>query len=31
MEPYSRLAPGSVLPPARRIPAGELWGGNPAR
>jgi carbonic anhydrase/acetyltransferase-like protein (isoleucine patch superfamily) len=31
MEPYSSLAPGSVLPPARRVPEGELWGGNPAR
>jgi carbonic anhydrase/acetyltransferase-like protein (isoleucine patch superfamily) len=31
MEFESVLAPGSVLPPARRVPAGELWGGNPAR
>lgn len=31
MESESILAPGSVVPPARRIPAGELWGGNPAR
>lgn len=31
MEPRSQLAPGSVLPPARRVPAGELWAGNPAR
>ena len=25
------LDPGTVVPPARRIPSGELWGGNPAR
>lgn len=31
MEPYSILAPGSVLPPARRVPEGELWAGSPAR
>lgn len=31
MEAYSVLAPGSVLPPARRVPEGELWAGNPAR
>lgn len=31
MESYSMLAPGSVLPPARRVPEGELWAGNPAR
>jgi hypothetical protein len=31
MEAFSVLAPGSVLPPARRVPEGELWGGNPAR
>ena len=31
MEPRSQLAPGSVLPPARRVPEGELWAGNPAR
>lgn len=31
MEPYSMLAPGSVLPPARRVPEGELWAGNPAQ
>jgi carbonic anhydrase/acetyltransferase-like protein (isoleucine patch superfamily) len=31
MESYSVLAPGSVLPPARRVPAGELYAGNPAR
>jgi carbonic anhydrase/acetyltransferase-like protein (isoleucine patch superfamily) len=31
METRSVLAPGSVLPPARRVPEGELWAGNPAR
>jgi carbonic anhydrase/acetyltransferase-like protein (isoleucine patch superfamily) len=31
MESHSVLAPGSVLPPARRVPTGELWAGNPAR
>ena len=31
METRSMLAPGSVLPPARRVPEGELWAGNPAR
>lgn len=31
VETESILAPGSVVPPARRIPSGELWGGNPAR
>jgi gamma-carbonic anhydrase len=31
MESFSVLAPGSVLPPARRVPEGELWAGNPAR
>ena len=31
VETESILAPGTVLPPARRIPSGELWGGNPAR
>ena len=31
VESESILAPGSVLPPARRIPSGELWGGNPAK
>eukprot|EP00879_Flechtneria_rotunda_P004025 GHRR01004267.1.p1 GENE.GHRR01004267.1~~GHRR01004267.1.p1 ORF type:complete len:293 (+),score=90.22 GHRR01004267.1:153-1031(+) len=31
MEDYSMLAPGSVLPPTRRVPEGELWGGVPAR
>lgn len=27
----SMLGSGSVLPPGRRVPAGELWAGNPAR
>jgi carbonic anhydrase/acetyltransferase-like protein (isoleucine patch superfamily) len=31
MEGESILAPNSVVPPARRIPEGELWGGNPAK
>ncbi|KAF8057852.1 GAMMACAL1 [Scenedesmus sp. PABB004] len=31
MESHSVLAPGSVLPPTRRVPEGELWGGVPAR
>lgn len=31
MENYSVLQPGSVLPPTRRVPEGELWGGVPAR
>ncbi|WIA15789.1 hypothetical protein OEZ85_002402 [Tetradesmus obliquus] len=31
MEDYSVLQPGSVLPPTRRVPTGEVWGGVPAR
>eukprot|EP00983_Pelagomonas_calceolata_P036067 1128216-Pelagomonas_calceolata.AAC.2 len=31
IESEAILTPGSVVPPARRIPSGELWGGNPAR
>lgn len=31
IESESILAPNSVVPPARRIPSGELWGGNPAK
>uniref|UniRef100_A0A7S0R823 Gamma carbonic anhydrase n=1 Tax=Chlamydomonas leiostraca TaxID=1034604 RepID=A0A7S0R823_9CHLO len=31
IESESILTPGSVVPPARRIPAGELWGGNPVK
>jgi gamma-carbonic anhydrase len=25
------LQPGTVVPPAKYIPEGEVWGGNPAR
>jgi carbonic anhydrase/acetyltransferase-like protein (isoleucine patch superfamily) len=31
VERVAVLAPNSVLPPARRIPPGEVWGGNPAQ
>lgn len=31
VEENSIVAAGSVVPPNRRIPAGELWAGNPAR
>lgn len=31
IESESILAPLSVVPPARRIPSGELWAGNPAK
>lgn len=31
VESESILAPNSVVPPARRIPSGELWGGSPAK
>lgn len=31
VEQYAILAPGTVLPPARRVPEGELWAGNPAK
>lgn len=31
METHSILEAGSVVPPGRRIPTGELWSGNPAR
>jgi carbonic anhydrase/acetyltransferase-like protein (isoleucine patch superfamily) len=31
VEENAVLAPGSVLPPARRVPSGELWAGNPAK
>lgn len=31
VESESILAPCSVVPPARRIPSGELWAGNPAK
>eukprot|EP00878_Enallax_costatus_P001035 GHUV01001170.1.p1 GENE.GHUV01001170.1~~GHUV01001170.1.p1 ORF type:complete len:295 (+),score=84.81 GHUV01001170.1:199-1083(+) len=30
MEDHSVLQPGSVLPPTRRVPEGDLWGGVPA-
>jgi carbonic anhydrase/acetyltransferase-like protein (isoleucine patch superfamily) len=25
------LQPGTVVPPAKYIPSGEVWGGSPAR
>lgn len=31
VEAHAILEAGSVLPPGRRIPSGELWGGNPAK
>lgn len=31
VEPFAMVGPGTVVPPARRIPAGELWAGNPAK
>eukprot|EP01013_Petalomonas_cantuscygni_P019634 TRINITY_DN37555_c0_g1_i1.p1 TRINITY_DN37555_c0_g1~~TRINITY_DN37555_c0_g1_i1.p1 ORF type:complete len:498 (+),score=86.93 TRINITY_DN37555_c0_g1_i1:239-1732(+) len=31
LERYAFVADGSVVPPGRRIPSGELWGGKPAR
>lgn len=31
VEKNAVLAPGSVVPPARRIPSGELWAGSPAK
>lgn len=31
IEKHAILEAGSVLPPGRRIPSGELWAGNPAR
>ncbi len=31
VETESIITPGSVVPPARRIPSGELWGGNPIK
>lgn len=30
VETHAILEAGSVLPPGRRIPTGELWAGNPA-
>ncbi|KAJ7517029.1 hypothetical protein O6H91_21G026600 [Diphasiastrum complanatum] len=31
VESHAFLGSGSVVPPGRRIPAGELWAGNPAK
>ena len=31
MEKNSMLAAGSVLPPKKRVPSGQLWGGTPAK
>eukprot|EP00249_Psilotum_nudum_P000480 c12226_g1_i1 orf=127-939(+) len=31
VEMHAILESGSVVPPGRRIPAGEMWAGNPAR
>lgn len=31
VEPGAMLAAGSLLTPGKRVPAGELWGGRPAR
>lgn len=31
VETHSILEAGTVVPPGRRIPTGELWAGNPAR
>jgi gamma-carbonic anhydrase len=31
IESEGMLAAGGVLTPGKRIPSGELWGGNPAR
>lgn len=30
IEPYSMLGAGSLLPPGKTIPSGELWIGSPA-
>ena len=30
MEEYARVGEGSVVHPGRRIPAGQVWEGNPA-
>ena len=31
VESHAVLAAGSVVPPARYIPSGQLWAGNPAK
>ena len=31
VETQSMLAAGTVLPPGRLVPSGELWAGNPAK
>lgn len=31
VEKHAMLGSGSVVPPGRRIPAGELWAGTPAK
>lgn len=31
IESESALQAGTVVPPAKYIPSGELWGGNPAQ
>ena len=30
VEEYARVAEGAVVHPGRRVPKGQLWGGNPA-
>ena len=30
VEQYARVEEGAVVHPGRRIPEGQLWGGNPA-
>ncbi len=30
VEKYARVAEGSVVHPGRRVPSGQVWGGNPA-
>jgi len=30
LEEYASVGEGSVVHPGRRIPAGQLWAGNPA-
>lgn len=29
VEAKATVLPGSVVPPGRRVPAGQIWGGNP--